>query len=98
MRCLTAAAVRAEGHLVAVRNKGRWWQRWGGFDFNPRQRDIVNRLSDGFEGNFTTAKWAQIAKCSQDPALRDINGLVEMGVLARSTAGGRSTKYELVDR
>lgn len=57
----------------------------------------MNRLLDGFEGNFTTAKWAKIARCSQDTALRDINGLVELRVLERSPAGGRSTKYELVD-
>lgn len=95
VRCLTLAVAGAEEQLSAVRHKAQRWQRWTGLDLNSRQRDIINRLLDGFEGNFTTAKWAKIAKCSQDTALRDINGLVNLGVLERSPAGGRSTKYEL---
>ena len=97
VRCLTLAIASAEEQLIEVRRKAQRWQRWAVLDLNSRQRDIVNRLMDGFEGNFTTAKWAQIAKCSQDTALRDINGLVELGVLERSPAGGRSTKYALVN-
>lgn len=97
VRCLTLAIVIAEEQLDEVRRKAQRWQQWAVLDLNSRQRDIVNRLLDGFEGNFTTAKWAKIAHCSQDTALRDINGLVELGVLERSPAGGRSTKYELVD-
>ena len=73
-----------------------WWSRAGDLGINARQREIVNRLLDGFNGNFMTAKWAKIAKCSPDTASRDINGLVELGVLARSPAGGRSTEYDLV--
>ena len=96
VRCLIAAVVHGGECLVALRNKERWWQRWAGFDFNDRQWDIVNRLLDGFEGNFTASKWARIAKCPQDTALRDINGLVDMGVLLGSPAGGRSTKYALL--
>ncbi len=97
VRCLTLAVASAEEQLAGVRRKAQRWQRWAVLDLNSRQRNIVNRLLDGFEGNFTTAKWAKIAKCSQDTALRDINGLVELGVLERSPAGGRSTKYELAD-
>ena len=91
------AVASAEEQLDAVRRKAQRWRRWAALDLNSRQRNIVNRLLDGFEGNFTTAKWAKIAKCSQDTALRDVNGLVELGVLERSPAGGRSTKYELAD-
>ena len=56
---------------------------------------MINRLLDGFEGKLTTSKWATLAKCSQDTALRDIQELVERGVLVRNPAGGRSTSYSL---
>ena len=95
LRCLMAALERAEDQLASVKRKALWWSRAGDLGINARQREIVNRLLDGFNGNFTTAKWAKIAKCSPDTALRDINGLVELGVLARSPAGGRSTEYDL---
>jgi Fic family protein len=52
-------------------------------------------LLDGFEGKLTSSKWAAMAKCSADTALRDINELMALGVLERSGAGGRSTSYEL---
>ena len=56
---------------------------------------IVNRLLDGFEGKLTTQKWAKLAKCSHDSALRDIQDLIERGVLVKDEAGGRSTSYSL---
>jgi predicted HTH transcriptional regulator len=64
---------------------------------NDRQRDILNRLLDGFEGKLTSSKWAGIEKCSADTALRDINELVAQGILARDEAGGRSTSYSLTE-
>ena len=64
---------------------------------DERQRQLVNRLLDGFEGKLTTSKWGQIAKCSPDTALRDITDLLARGVLRKSEAGGRSTSYELND-
>ncbi len=63
---------------------------------NERQIKLVNRLLEGLEGKLTSSKWAAIAKCSADTALRDINELVASGVLQRSESGGRSTSYELV--
>ncbi len=65
---------------------------------NARQIKLINRLLDGFDGKLTSSKWAAIAKCSQDTALRDITELQERGVLKKSEAGGRSTSYELVLR
>jgi Fic family protein len=62
---------------------------------NERQIKLLNKLLDGFDGKLTTSKWAAIAKCSQDTALRDINELLERGVLMRSEASGRSTSYEM---
>jgi len=57
---------------------------------------VLNRMLDGFEGKLTTSKWANLAKCSQDTAYRDILELVERGALQRDAAGGRSTSYSLV--
>jgi Fic family protein len=62
---------------------------------NVRQRDMIHRLLDGFIGKLTTTKWATLEKCSHDTALRDIEGLVERGVLHKDQGGGRSTSYSL---
>jgi Fic family protein len=62
---------------------------------NDRQRLVLHRLIDDFEGKLTTSKWAKLAKCSQDTAMRDILALVERGVLVRGPEGGRSTSYSL---
>ena len=62
---------------------------------NDRQRLVINKLLDGFEGTLTTSKWAALTKSSQDTALRDIQQLVERGVLMRNPAGGRSTSYSM---
>ena len=64
---------------------------------NVRQVKLLNRLLDGFDGKLTSSKWAAIAKCSPDTALRDITQLVEFGVLQKTPGGGRSTGYELAD-
>ena len=68
-----------------------------GTSFNDRQRKIINRLLDGFEGKLTSTKWAKLAKCSQDTALRDIEDLVNKDVLVKDAAGGRSTSYSLAE-
>jgi len=56
---------------------------------------MLNKLLDGFTGKLTTSKWAKINKCSQDTALRDIQSLIEKGIMQKENAGGRSTNYEL---
>ncbi len=66
-------------------------------DINERQRKVVNRLWDGFEGKLTSSKWAKICGCSQDTALRDINDLIAKGMLRNSGEGGRSANYLLPD-
>ena len=78
--------------------KARFWQQVEGVPLNVRQRRVLNRLLDGFEGKLTTSKWAKLAKCSQDTALRDITALVNDGILVRSSARGRSTNYSLATR
>ncbi|MHB8141657.1 MAG: Fic family protein [Vulcanimicrobiaceae bacterium] len=92
---LHRAVDQAQHTLDAVLAKARFWQRWATTPLNERQVKLLDRLLDGFEGKLTTSKWAAIAKCSPDTALRDINELLTHGVLRKSAAGGRSTTYEL---
>jgi Fic family protein len=84
------------GTLDAVLAKARFWQGHAGEPFNDRQRMVVNRLLDGFEGRLTSSKWAKLAKCSPDTALRDISDLLNRRILIKNEAGGRSTSYTLV--
>jgi Fic family protein len=94
--CLDRAFDGAEKTLAAVLGKARFWQAHANSSFNARQRGMINRLLDGFVGKLSSSKWAKIAKCSQDTALRDIDDLVKRGVLAKERAGGRSTSYVIV--
>ena len=93
--CLLRAMQGAQTTLDGVLVKARFWQHWAGTPLNERQIKLMNRLLDGFDGKLTSGKWAAIAKCSSDTALRDITELLERGVLVKSDAGGRSTSYEL---
>jgi Fic family protein len=95
LECLGRAFGRAETILATVLNKARFWERFAKAEFNERQREIVNRLHNGFEGKLTSSKWAKLAKCSQDTALRDIEDLIRKKVLVKDAAGGRSTSYSL---
>lgn len=95
LRCLDRAIDGARETLGLVLEKSRFWDSVRDAPLNARQRKMLNRLLDGFEGKLTTSKWAQICKSSQDTALRDISELLKLGILARSEAGGRSTSYAL---
>lgn len=97
LNCLDRAFEGAETALATVLNKARFWETHADASMNARQRLVMNLLLDGFEGKLTSTKWAVLAKCSPDTALRDIQDLVERGVLARDTAGGRSTSYLLAN-
>src|SRR4051812_27700907 len=93
--CLGRAIDGAQTALGAVLAKARFWERFHDVPLNERQRLVLNRLLDGFEGKLTTSKYAKLGKCSQDTALRDILPLVERGILVRGPEGGRSTSYSL---
>ena len=93
--CLTRAIEGAQTSLASVIAKARSWERLRDVALNERQRLVINLLLDGFEGKLTTSKWAVLTKSSQDTALRDIQQLVDRGVLVRNAAGGRSTSYSL---
>jgi Fic family protein len=93
--CLGRAIDAAQITLKSVLAKARLWESLAGISLNDRQRLVINRMLDGFEGKLTTSKYAKLAKCSQDTALRDILPLVEHGALVRNPEGGRSTSYAL---
>ncbi len=97
LACLGRAIDGAQATLAAVLAKARFWQALGAVPINERQRLMLNRLLDGFEGKLTTSKWAKIAKCSSDTALRDILDLVQRGILVRNPEGGRSTSYAIAE-
>ena len=95
--CLDRAFDGAEKILAAVFRRRNFGRNMPPRRFNERQRDMVNRLLDGFEGKLTSSKWAKLEKCSPDTALRDIDDLVERGILKKDDGGGRSTSYSLAD-
>jgi Fic family protein len=96
LACLDRALEGAETILSAVFAKARFWEAHSGIALNERQRAMINRLLDGFEGKLTSSKWATITKISQDTASRDIEDLIKKDILRRDAAGGRSTSYSLV--
>ena len=95
--CLDGAFDGAEKTLSAVFRKADFWKKHAAAKINERQRDILNRLLDGFAGKLTSSKWALIEKCSPDTALRDIQDLVDQGILVKDEGGGRSTSYSLTN-
>lgn len=95
LACLDRAIEGAEQTLAGVIRKARFWETFKGHPLNERQRKVINRLLDGFEGNLTSSKWAALTKASPDTALRDINDLISKGILVREPGGGRSTSYAL---
>ncbi|MCF0049531.1 Fic family protein [Dyadobacter sp. LJ53] len=94
--CLDGALEATETTLNAVLNKAKYWKLFAEKNINDRQKIMLSKLLDGFEGKLNTSKWAKIAKTSSDTALRDIQNLVEQGVLEKENSGGRSTSYRLV--
>jgi Fic family protein len=95
LSCLEHAIADAQTTLAKVLHKARFWEFIGDFAPNERQRLMINKLLDNFEGKLSTSKWAKMTKTSHDTALRDIQSLLERNILVRSEQGGRSTSYEL---
>jgi Fic family protein len=96
--CLGRAVAGAEDGLASVLRKAKIWDRINSrLSVNERQRKVINRLLDGFEGKLSTSKYAKLAKCSGDTALRDIKNLLDQGVLIQDEGGGRNTSYSLVE-
>jgi Fic family protein len=83
--------------MIVRWHASEFWKKHAAAPLNDRQRDIINRLLDGFDGKLTSSRWAMIEKCSPDTALRDITDLVERGLFKKNEGGGRSTSYSLVE-
>ncbi len=96
LSCLDRALEQAQISLRGILHKSRVWERINqDGPVNERQHAVINRLLDGFEGKLSTSKYARVAKCSADTALRDINDLIARGLMFREEGGGRSTGYRL---
>ncbi len=95
LACLNRALAASDETLEGVMKKAKFWEAHSGTRLNARQQFILNKLLDHFEGNLTSSKWAKMAKCSHDTALRDIQHLMNENILAKDPAGGRSTNYFL---
>lgn len=95
LSCLINALKTTDNILKRVLLKADFWNRNSKTLINERQKKVLNKLLDGFEGKLTSMKWAKITKCSKDTAIRDINDLINKDILQKVSAGGRSTNYEL---
>ena len=93
--CMKNALLASENAIAQILEKAKFWAIHENTAINERQRLIINKLFDGFEGKLQSSKWAKICKCSQDTAIRDIKDLIEKGILKQKQRGGRSTNYEL---
>jgi Fic family protein len=95
--CLGRAIDGADTALAAVLHKAKLWQRINRGPVNQRQRHVINRMLNGFQGFLTTSKYAKLAKCSTDTALRDIRELLRRRILVQNESRGRSTSYRLAE-
>jgi len=95
LTCLINSLHSTDSVLTRVLFKADFWQKHANTILNERQRKLLNKVIDGFDGKLTSSKWAKIAKCSKDSAVRDINDLINKGILQKEASGGRSTNYEL---
>lgn len=95
LNCLINSLKSTDSVLIRVLFKGDFWTKHSKTSINERQKKLLNKLLDGFDGKLTSSKWAKIAKCSKDTAIRDINDLIDKNILQKEAAGGRSTNYEL---
>lgn len=97
LKCLHTALENSNSLLCNIKKKYNFWELHKTKNLNSRQRLMLNKLLEGFEGKLRTSKWAKITKCSRDTALRDIKELVEYGILKQEKSGGRSTNYTLIE-
>lgn len=96
LSCLERALINTEKILESTIVKAKFWEQHSQTSLNNRQRIMLNKLLDGFDGKLTSSKWAKITKTSPDTALRDIQDLISKGILQKEAQGGRSTNYELL--
>jgi Fic family protein len=97
LHCLDRAFLGTNDILSNVLLKARFWEKQASVGLNNRQKLIINRMLNGIEGKMTSSKWAKIAKCSKETAIRDIQDLISKNIMIKEEAGGRSTSYVLSD-
>jgi Fic family protein len=95
LQCLDRSFLGTNDMLSNVLMKARFWEKHTGLDLNDRQKLILNRMLNGIEGKMTSSKWAKMAKCSKETAIRDIQDLIGKDIMVKEAAGGRSTSYVL---
>ena len=94
--CLSSAIRCSEEKLNLVLLKAKLWEKINQHPVNKRQKLVINRmLEDDFKGHISTLKYAKLAKCSTDTALRDIQDLKARNLLIQNQGKGRSTSYRL---
>ncbi len=97
LHCLKNAILTTENTTKTILHKSEFWKQHENTTINERQRIMLNKLLDGFEGKLQSSKWAKITQTSTDTALRDIKDLIEKRILKQSSEGGRNVNYELVE-
>jgi Fic family protein len=97
LKCLDRAFLGTNDMLSNVLLKARFWEKHASVNLNDRQKLIINRMLTGIEGKMTSSKWAKMARCSKETAIRDIQDLISKSIMIKEEAGGRSTSYVLSD-
>ena len=97
LHCLKNAMLATENTTQRILRKAEFWKLHENTTINERQRTVLNKLFDGFDGKLQTSKWAKITKVSTDTALRDIKDLIEKGILQETNEGGRNANYKIAD-
>ena len=94
--CLQRAINASQDELALIMQKAGFWQKYAMVQFNDRQILMLNKILDGYAGFITSSNWAKLTGTSSDTAIRDINDLVQKGILQKGPAGGRSTRYSFL--
>ncbi|MCA6418344.1 MAG: Fic family protein, partial [Cytophagales bacterium] len=93
--CFGRALSASTENVASVMSKATFWEKHRTVALNDRQRTMLNKLMDGFDGKLTSSKWAKMTKSSPDTALRDIQSLIQSKMLEKEAGGGRSTSYRV---
>jgi len=96
--CFERALLSSEKNLEIILDKARFWEKHKFTSINDRQRKIINSLYDNYDkevGFLRTSTYAKLADCSTDTALRDLQDLVEKGIL-KSEDSGKKTNYLII--
>ena len=93
LECLNRALIATGNSLGMIMRKAAFWEKYNAVGLNSRQAAMLNKILDGYQGQLTVSNWSKITGVSTDTSGRDINGLLQLGILEKTAAGGRSTAY-----